>query len=516
MDRFTYRSEVEFRRLLDRLPAAAYTCDPDGLITYYNKCATDVWGRAPKLYCAEDRYCGSFKLHDLDGHPLQHDECWMALAIRHKREYNGCEIVVERPDGSRLTAMAHANPIIDAEGAMYGAVNVLVDVTDQKRTEESLREANRYKDEFIAMLAHELRNPLAPIRNALEVLKRHVSVSDESAQVFGIVERQMRQMARLVDDLMDVSRITRNHLELRKSVVQLSDVVALAVETSMSVTEAGDRLFAQRLPAEPIQLHADGARLAQALSNVLSNAVKFTAPGGKISLEAKRESDQLTLRITDSGIGMSSEALSSAFDMFVQGDRSPERNRSGLGLGLTLVKRLVEMHDGAVSLHSDGPGRGTAVVIRLPLATAWQCTPVTTALDSTTPSAAAATTGSHRILVVDDNQDAASTLSLLLQLDGHEVECANDGATALEIAAHYRPRLVLLDIGMPGMDGYAVARKVRSAPWGKDMVLIAITGWGLPNDRAQAMAAGFDDHLVKPVDPELIRSLLASITRAIH
>src|SRR5205823_4730345 len=280
--------DSEFCRLLETLPAGAYTCDPDGLITYFNAHALDLWGRAPKLNDPIDRFCGSFKLFSTDGTAIPHDECWMARALRTETEFNGHEIVIERPDGQRRTVMAHANPIRDGSGKVLGAVNVLVDITEHKHAEDALKTADRSKNEFLAILAHELRNPLAPIRNAVQILNREGTLAPESQWALSAIERQVRQLARLIDDLVDVARITSNRLELRTERVDLASVLRSAIETSQSHLKAGGQEFTVVLPESPIELDADPIRLAQAVSNLLNNAAKYTGRGGRIWLIAER------------------------------------------------------------------------------------------------------------------------------------------------------------------------------------------------------------------------------------
>jgi PAS domain S-box-containing protein len=358
--------ELHFRRLLETLPAGAYTCDRDGLITYFNQQAVKIWGRAPKLNDPADRFCGSFKLFSSDGAPMAHRQCWMALALQREREYNGREIIIEQPDGARLTVLAHANPMRDDAGKLVGAVNVLVDITDLKRAETALREADRRKDEFLATLAHELRNPLAPIRNGLALLR--LAGAEAPAGVTDMLERQVQHLVRLVDDLLEVSRITRGSLQLRKERVSLSAIVDAATETCQATVESAGHDFTVALPSEPIVLDADPVRLTQVLVNLLNNACKYTNRGGHVWLTAQRESGQAVIRVRDDGIGIRREMLPRVFDIFAQVDRSLYRNNGGLGIGLAIVKNLVEMHGGSVTADSGGLGEGSEFTVRLPLA----------------------------------------------------------------------------------------------------------------------------------------------------
>jgi signal transduction histidine kinase/CheY-like chemotaxis protein len=501
-------NELPFRAFLERLPAGAYTCDPDGLITYFNQHAVQLWGRSPKLNDPIDRFCGSFKLYAVDGSPIMHDECWMALALKNLREYYGHEIMIERPDGHRLTALAHANPIHNDRGRLIGAVNVLVDISDRKRAEESLKEADRAKNEFLATLAHELRNPLAPIRAAVKILQLKSEPAPESRSALDVIERQTRQMTRLIDDLLDIARITSNKLELRRAPIELSQVIAAAVETSRPLIEQRGHKLIVKAPAVPIHINGDLVRLAQVVSNLLNNAAKYTERGGRIWLESGRNKGAAVIKILDTGVGISAEALPRIFEMFTQASRANE-SRSGLGIGLTLVKRLVEMHDGTITAHSDGPGKGSEFIVRVP-----------EALPTTPPAARAAKAKLKsrnargkpiRILVVDDNQDSADSLGMLMKLLGNDVRIVNDGLAAVAVANEFEPQVVLLDIGLPTLNGYEAARKFRKQPWGAKAVLVAVTGWGEAVDRQKSKKAGFDHHLVKPVEPDVLTTLLASL-----
>jgi PAS domain S-box-containing protein len=808
------QSELEFRRLLERLPAGAYTCSPDGLITYYNTQAAVLWGRQPKLNDPVDRFCGSFKLYQTDGTPISREQCWMGRALETGQNFNGEEIIVERPDGTRLTVLAHANPIHDESGRIVGAVNVLVDITDRKWTEvtqrllaaivessddaiiskslngtiqswnggarrlfgytaeeaigkpitmvipperqheesailarlrrgeriehyetvrvrkdgrkidislsispvrdgsgkiiaaskvarditsqkqeqqallsikdelasqladlrrlhemssrlsttlelqpildetlrtavaienadagllslcdseggglklaaslgfrleflalvdrvpawggacgncfsqqrriivedteidplfeanrEAAREAgfrsvhstplvtrtgkligvlsthtrtphrpsdrtihlidlcarqavefienarlyaevqaaDRSKDEFLAVLAHELRNPLAPIRNALHILRLSGELTPAGERVQEVMERQVNHLVRLVDDLMEVSRISRGKIELRKEPVELASIILSAVETSRPLIEEAGHQLAISIPPEPITLEADAVRVAQIFANLLNNAAKYTDANGQIWLTARREGGEVAVSVRDTGIGIAAEKLPQVFDMFAQIQPVGRRTSAGLGIGLTLVKRLTEMHGGRVEALSAGLGRGSEFIVRLPLLRA---------ANEPLPREPAkiqraAPLAERRILVVDDNRDAADSLGIFLKFLGAKVQVAYDGTTALEMLGSFRPAIMLLDIGMPLMDGYEVARRVRQHPQGQAILLVAMTGWGQDEDRRRTTAAGFDHHLIKPVDPGTLQNLLAAFEpqRATH
>jgi PAS domain S-box-containing protein len=799
--------ETEFRRLLDRLPAGAYTCDPDGLITYFNEHAVVLWGRAPKLNDPMDRFCGSFKLYLADGTPIDHDRCWMGQALETGSAFNGEEIIVERPDGTRLTALAHANPIRDESGKIIGAVNVLIDISDRKRAEEvqrllaaivessedaiisktltgriltwnssaerllgypaeeaigksilmiipperqheeqtiierlrrgeriehyetvrltkderridvslsispvrddkgqviaaskvlrditaqkqaqqavvalkeelaiqladlrrlhemssrlsttlelqpildetlraavaienadmgllslcdgegqglsigtsigfqpeflnlihrassagacgtcyserrrvvvpdievdpifepyrdsarkagfravhstplitrggkiigvlsthfrrpyqpstrtihlidlcarqavefienarlynELRAADRSKEEFLAVLAHELRNPLAPIRNSLHIMRLSGELTSAGERVQDVMERQVSHLVRLVDDLMEVSRISRGKIELRKEPVELAEVMASAVEASRPLIEEARHQLAISLPTEPLTLEADGIRVAQIMSNLLNNAAKYTEPGGQIWLTARRDAGDVVISVRDTGIGIPPEKLPHVFDMFAQVHGMSYRNNGGLGIGLTLVRRLVELHGGRIEARSGGLGKGSEFTVRLPLSQRAVEAPVQKPRkpERSVPLA------NKQVLVVDDNHDAADSLAMFLKFLGASVQVAYDGTAAIDMVAKSQPEIVLLDIGMPMLDGYEVARRLRELPEGRDLLLVAMTGWGQEEDKRRTASAGFDHHLVKPVDPVKLEKLLAGFS----
>ncbi|MGH7306472.1 MAG: ATP-binding protein [Candidatus Rokuibacteriota bacterium] len=494
--------------MLATLPAGAYVCDPDGLITYFNALALELWGREPKLNDPIDRFCGSFKLFAADGTAIPHDQCWMALALRTQREFNGREIVVERPDGQRRTVLAHANPIRGASGELLGAVNVLVDITERKPAEDAVPTADRSKSEFLAILAHELRNPLAPIRNAVQILSREGALAPDSRWALSAIERQVRQMARLVDNLVDVARITTNRLELRRERVDLAAVLRSAIETSASLLNAGGQEFTVVLPELPIPLDADPVRLAQAVSNLLNNAAKYTERGGRIWLIAERDGGDALVTVRDTGVGIPAALLPHVFEMFTQGEQARAPRLGGLGIGLTLVKRLVEMHGGTVAVESAGQDKGSTFVIRLP---ALEPSPD---LPAQAENSARVNPPALRVLVVDDNRDAADSLAMLLRTTGNECRTAYDGLEALQVANDFRPDVVLIDIGLPKIDGHEVAQRLRRESWAERVCLIAVTGWSGEADHARSRAAGFDHHLVKPLDTTHLAQLLASVERS--
>jgi PAS domain S-box-containing protein len=386
----------------------------------------------------------------------------------------------------------------------------VADISERKRLEEELHlrveqlnEAARSKDEFIATLAHELRNPLSPIRTSLEIMK--IPGVDEGIlrQSRDLMERQVQHLVRLVDDLLDVARVMQGKIELRKEPIDLAAVVARSIETAHPFIESREHVLVVEIPDEPLPLEVDPVRMIQVIGNLLTNAAKYTEPGGRITVAAHREGDDVILRVVDTGIGIATEMLPHIFDVFVQVDHATTRAHGGLGLGLTLVKNFVELHGGRVEAHSAGPGTGSAFVVRLPLARE----PVREAASADMRRPFATGSG-RRLLVIDDNQDAARTLGMLLELQGFDVRIAHDGPSGLKLATEFRPKLILLDLGMPGMDGYAVVRTIRDTASISDTIVVALTGWGKDEDRRRTARAGFDHHLVKPVDPKELRGVL--------
>ncbi len=377
---------------------------------------------------------------------------------------------------------------------------------DNAHLYEELKENARRKDEFLAMLSHELRNPLVPIRNALEILRMPAADAATRAQAHEMMERQLQQLVRLVDDLLDVSRIMRGKIELRKEAVDLAAVVARGIETAQPTIDAQGQQLLTTLPAEPIRMVVDPARVAQIIGNLLHNAAKFSERAGRIWLSAAREGEEAVIRVRDEGIGIPADLLNHIFELFVQGDRSLERSQSGLGIGLTVVQKLVEMHGGRVAVHSGGSGQGSEFVVYLPMHD--DAAVPSGPTEAPSSSVANAKTAARRVLVVDDNVDAAQSLAVLLGYWGHQAEIAHSGPQALHAAEKHRPEMIILDIGLPGMSGYDVALALRQKPEFQPVTLVAMTGYGQEDDRRRAKSAGFDYHLTKPVEPEALRRLL--------
>ena len=380
-----------------------------------------------------------------------------------------------------------------------------IDITDRVRAVEALQEADRRKDEFLATLAHELRNPLAPITSGLHILRNAANNPDVAAAAREIMERQVAQMVRLVDDLLDVARITTGKVELRCEPMDIADAVRDAADTSRPLIDASGQSLTVSLPDQPLYVNGDRTRLAQVFANLLNNSAKFSDRGQSIFITVSREDGDAVVSVRDAGSGIAPEALPKIFDMFGQGERDGTRSRGGLGIGLSLVKRIAGMHGGSVEARSEGPGRGAEFAVRLPVTDTQRAT--ATAHDGPAHAAAAR----RRILVVDDNTDAAESLAALLSINGHETRLAHDGLQAVEQAQTFHPDVVFLDIGMPAIDGHETARRIRQQPWGKDMVLVALTGWGQSEDRRRSREAGFNHHLVKPADPVVVQKLIASL-----
>jgi PAS domain S-box-containing protein len=403
--------------------------------------------------------------------------------------------------------------LINAQGEQMGLAIVGQDITDRRQIEHELRqlaadlsEGDRRKDEFLATLAHELRNPLAPIRNGLEVMKLN-AYDDRTERVRAIMERQVIQMVRLVDDLLDMSRISRGKIDLRREPVELSSIIEQAIETSRPLIDAAQHELTVRQPPQPIYLNADSVRIAQVISNLLTNASKYSEPNGHIWLTVEPQGSEVIVSVRDTGIGLSSEMLPQIFDLFTQADGAAVRSQGGLGIGLTLVKRLVEMHGGSVCAYSEGPGQGSEFTVRLPL-----LIDSPTSLDPQAEMSEPTPIKTRRILIVDDNEDAAWSLELLFEATGDETRRAADGLAAVAEAEAFQPDIILLDIGLPKLNGYEVARKIREQPWGKKMILVALTGWGQEEDRRRSSEAGFDAHMVKPIEHAALTQLLAELS----
>ncbi len=486
------------RSLIESNIDALMTTDPRGIITDVNKQMEALTGST------RDELIGApFKDYFTD--PVRAEAAIkLVLSDGKVTDY---ELTARARDGEETVVSYNASTFHDRDRKLRGVFAAARDVTERKRYEQSLQEADRRKNEFLAMLAHELRNPLAPIRNALEIMRLSAPrgsqrPEDEAVRsASAMMERQVSQMVRLVDDLLDVSRISRGRIELRRVRIELTSAVYHAVEVIRPVCTSLDIALTVAMPSEPIYVYADPTRWAQVLGNLLNNACKFTDKGGRIWLDVEREDEVVVIRVRDNGIGIAAELLPRIFEMFTQLDTSLERSVSGLGIGLTLVKTLVELHDGTVEVESAGLGHGTQFTVRLRM------------LDEVQPPPADAVSAPislppRRILIVDDNRDAAMSLAGLLEISGNETHTAHDGQEAVEAAARLWPDVILLDIGLPRLNGFEACRQIRAQPWSKSIVIVALTGWGQEDDRRKSLEAGFDAHLVKPADYSELTRLL--------
>jgi PAS domain S-box-containing protein len=408
-------------------------------------------------------------------------------------------------------------PICDKEGAIIGVVLVFRDATRERAAQNAMITADRRKDEFLATLAHELRNPLAPIRQAASLASHANATAEQIIWSNGVIERQTAHMARLLDDLLDVSRITRGRLEVRRTRVALRTIVDAAVETARPAIDAGQHDLRIELPADAVLLDVDALRIAQVLGNLLTNAAKYTPAHGVIKLVAAREGSEAVVRVSDNGIGLTADDLPRIFQMFAQVKPTLDRKEAGLGIGLALSKALVDLHGGSLEGRSEGPGKGSEFTVRLAAIEAQpeavEARPKADEKDKQSPAQSPDTVAPLRILLADDNRDACESLELLLNLEGHEVRVTYDGEAALAALAGFRADIALLDIGMPGKNGYEVAAEIRKQPWGAAIHLVALTGWGQAEDQRRSEAAGFDEHLVKPVDFDVLRALCGKFAR---
>jgi PAS domain S-box-containing protein len=493
-------SEERFRTIADSSAVMIWVTDAAGHIEFVNRSHLEFFGITREQMAEFD---WAETVHPDDREYLEA----FSAALRDRKPLR-VRARVKRHDGIWRWIESRGNPRLGPAGEVTGYVGSSADITELITSQEALVEADRRKDEFLATLAHELRNPLAPIRNGMHILRLMGDSNPDTEQTYEIMERQVNHMVRLVDDLLEISRITRGQIELRKEQVELAAVIRIAVEISKPLIADFEHQLTISLPPEPLTLDADPVRLEQIISNLLNNAAKYTDPGGQISLTAQRENDHVAVSVRDSGIGISRDMMSRIFEMFTQIERSGHRVQGGLGLGLTLVRTLVELHGGTVEVQSEGPGKGSEFIVRLPL--------VVSSHQETSSGNMwhSGQVAQRRILVVDDNRDAADSLSRFLNKVGGEARAVYSGIEALELLEPYRPAMLLVDIGMPGMDGYELARRIRESPRYHDVTLVAVTGWGQEEDRRRSQAAGFDFHLTKPVDFQTLQSLVGSNARS--
>lgn len=496
-------SEARFRHLADSMPQIVYALDRDGQATYVNR----QWQMYTGLETMTAELLGQI-VHPGDAEAFRIS--WSA-AFAAQQPFGASFRLRRASDGAYRWFLTRTIPQRNEAGEIAQWFGTSTDIDDQKQAEAKLREADRRKDEFLATLAHELRNPLAPIRNAVQLLNLSPAADSLIEMARDTIGRQIEQLVRLVDDLLDVSRITSDKLQLRKAPTALADIMRIALETSQPLIDASDHELAVELPSETLTIDGDQARLAQVFSNLLNNAAKYSPPGSHIRLVAQRHGSEIEVRVRDDGLGIAPDVLPHVFNMFTQAERSLGRSQGGMGIGLTLVKRLVEMHGGTVEAHSAGQGQGSEFRVRLPLLIVPARPRIP--LDQPPAAAPAAPATRRKILVVDDNQDAAATLAMLLRSLGNEVQTAHDGLEAVAAAERFQPEVALLDIGLPKLNGHDAARRIRQLPGGGEITLVALTGWGQDEDRRLSQEAGFDQHLVKPIDLATIRKLLAGLAR---
>ncbi len=502
-------SQRQLLFVMDSMPQKIFTAMPDATIEYLNPQWMQFTGLEPDQVRDWGRV-GFIHPDDL-AHTIAEwqrgFEVGEPIQIEHR---------FQRHDGEYRWHISRALPMRDAEGQIQLWVGSSTDIHHQKQDAYAkhtaalaLSVADLRKDEFLALLAHELRNPLAPIRNALQILQLAENSADTVRMASDIIDRQTTQMIRLVDELLDVSRISRGNIELRRDTVELASVLNQAVETSRPALEQAQHELIVTVPAKPVYLFADAVRLVQVFGNLLNNAGKFTDPGGRIWLSAEQQADEIVVTVRDTGVGVPADMLVTIFEMFRQVDRSLEGSRGGLGIGLSLVQRLVELHGGSVHASSAGPGQGTSFVVRLPVARV----PRPALEPSNGARIPTATMVQRRVLVVDDNHDSADSLALYLRLLGHDTQTAYDGLDAVADAERFRPHLLVLDIGMPRLNGYDAARRIRAQSWGGAITIVALSGWGQEFDLRRSRDAGFDEHFVKPVNHALLAGFLEQMPR---
>jgi len=489
---------AELEAVLAAVPAGVYIArDPSGTRIDANRFGRELMGLQPDGSPGTHGTLRYFR----DEREIPPDELPIRIAAG-GQELRGCAITLGFEDGTSRDLFGNATPMRGPDGVVRGAVGAFVDVSELKRAEARLREADRRKDEFLAILSHELRNPLMPIRTSLYILERGEPGSDNVRRAMATMTRQVQHLARLIDDLLDVTRITRGKMELRREPLVLQEVAARAVEDHAAAAEAAGLTLSSDLALEPLRIDGDPTRLAQVIGNLLGNAIKFTPAGGQVWLEVAREAHEAVVRVTDTGVGIGPEIAGQLFEPFAQADHTLERSRGGLGLGLALVKLLAEMHGGQVAMQSQGEGSGAEFIVRLPLLAAATTAPARKA-------AARKAVIPRRVLLVEDNPDGAEALEHAIRLMGHEVAVAHDGLTALELARSFRPDTFICDIGLPGIDGYELARRVASDERLAGARLVALTGYALPQDRERVRAAGFIAHLAKPPRLDELEALLA-------
>lgn len=487
-----------YRTLTEAMQQGAMSLNADGTILYSNLCFAQL------VATAHEKVVGSSITSWISsGYKATFEQ----LLLQGFQAKSQGEIELNTAHGTNIPVFVALSPLPLPES--QSICMVVTDLTEQKKHQD-LQEINRRKDEFLAMLAHELRNPLAPIQNAVVILQ-HLGVTNEKlTYAREIIDRQVHHLSHLVDDLLDVSRITLGKVKLEKQPLEMTTIINRAVETSRPAIDSRRHQLTLSLPPKGVRVEGDPTRLAQVLGNLLTNAAKYTEEDGEISLSCEIKNSEVVIRVRDNGMGISTELLPRVFDLFTQGDRSLARSEGGLGIGLTLVRRLVEMHGGSVDAESSGPGKGSQFIVRLP---------ALSACDETHESNHTLNHDRHNgtsrtVLIVEDNRDGADTLAMLLKMMNHDVHVAYNGADAIKSLQSILPDIVLLDIGLPAMNGYEVAAKIRQIPGFTKTVLVAMTGYGQDEDRQKSHGAGFNCHLVKPVEPAVLRQLFESLGNA--
>jgi PAS domain S-box-containing protein len=498
-------SKLLLERVLERLPVGvAVTRTQDGRLLLWNDALQRIWG-IHTIPAAREERRKLMKPQYADGRPMPPAESPVDRALQGET-VDGFEVRIERRDGTTGWIQVSAAPVFRDDGTVDAAVATFVDSTAEKAALAAAAEAGRAKDEFLAMLGHELRNPLTPILTALDLMDLRGGEAFRSERT--VIARQVRHVLRLVDDLLDISRITRGEVALEKETVEIAQPIATAIETVSSRFEQRAQGLTIDVPSHGLPVTVDPGRLAQAVANLLTNASKYTEPGGTITISAAREARDVCVRVRDTGIGIEPEVLPRVFEPFVQAKRSIDRSQGGIGLGLTITRNLVELNGGSVAAHSDGVGRGSEFVIRLP------CVPSAEPAATRAPARGTAPpSAKHRVLVVDDNADIAESLGAVLEALGCDAHVALDGPSAIAATATFDAELALIDIGLPVMDGYAVARHLRHSPATAAMRLVAVTGCGQASDAQQALDAGFDEHIVKPLELDRLRDILRRVSR---
>jgi PAS domain S-box-containing protein len=499
-DRRVTMSEERLRLAQSVAQLGTWDWDPETRLMYFSPESRQILGLKSEGAQVQEEWRRNLHIKDAATVSAMLEECATTrageLEFRYQHPERG-----ERWIYSRAGLVEHA-------GHRH-IVGIYLDVTERREAEEALREVNQRKDEFLAMLAHELRNPLAPIRNAAQLLNVHSSGKPEIEWARAVIERQTKHLVRLVDDLLDVSRMVRGQITLQRRPVELAEIVNNAVETSRPLIRLRRHHLTVQIPEEPVRLEADLTRVSQVISNLLNNAAKYTDDGGQIRLDAAVDNGLVIIRVRDTGLGVDPDLLPHVFDLFTQADRTPDRSQGGLGIGLTLVKRLVELHGGTVEARSEGLGSGAEFIVRLPVIEGGA--PMAPAVPSRVPVVAPPDARGLRILIVDDNVDAADSIAMLLRMEGHQTRSVNTARAALLAVPDFQPEVVLLDIGLPEMDGYEVARRLRANNGKHRIRLVAVTGYGQPADRRRAEQAGFDEHMVKPVEPMALQNFLRSV-----